>query len=325
MSFTLFFRIVTLLMIFSFNHAVELESLYMKTSKLDDQATSGSQFSYVDVPSSLYQSNNDAVAASSSHEPLLVESYGKDLPSITYVTEDELKYAPYSIVDYYKGLQNPYGITYGEGNGYLTKFIDDKGNIYSLDNKAHYGYDDSKGYDSTRDFEKKLKGNYYNVDDKSYYNEKGGKNGLALQNDGHYASQHGYGVAHHGGSFSQKNGHDKGSKISGYQKVYRKDDYNKQHKFYDIADKRGHYKKYGSRHAKDGSNSGYFVHDNNKESQYVDKNAGAKGISDKGYVDEYMDKFKAAKGSDNFAKEYSKYDKENGSENKAIYDTSVYT
>lgn len=51
-----------------------------------------------------------------------------------------------------------------------------------------------------------------------------------------------------GGKKGHKKFHKKGSKATGYHKKANKDDYHKEHEFYDSEDKKGDHKKYGSEH-----------------------------------------------------------------------------
>lgn len=50
------------------------------------------------------------------------------------------------------------------------------------------------------------------------------------------------------GKKGHKKFHKKGSKATGYHKKANKDDYHKEHKFYDSEEKKGDHKKYGSEH-----------------------------------------------------------------------------
>ncbi|XP_030754521.1 uncharacterized protein LOC115881243 [Sitophilus oryzae] len=300
----------------------ELSSVYMKTSKSDDQAMLGSEFSYgAEIPADLYESDSvesPKTPVNFENDPAFVERYAKAVPISSYevrqlLPQEKVQYVPYSIVDYYKNLGAPQAAGYGQGN-YITKFIDEHGNVYDLTDVTKYGVADKSGFDTVRQFDKKLKGKHSNSENKAYYDAKGGKKEKALEKDGNYAVSDQYGTVNQGGSFAEKKGHKKGGNTSGYHKIYRKNDYNKQHKFYDVADRRGHFRKYGNLNAKEGSGSGYYVKGNNRGERYDGKKVSAKGVKDKGYLDEYLKNYKGASGKDAFVKEYANFDKDEGSE-----------
>lgn len=68
-----------------------------------------------------------------------------------------------------------------------------------------------------------------------------------------------------GGKHGHKKFHKKGSKTTGFHHKANKDDYHKEHKFYDSEEKKGDHKKYGSDHefheAKKGSHKKGEKHD----------------------------------------------------------------
>lgn len=116
----------------------------------------------------------------------------------------------------------------------------------------------------------------------------------------HYANQHQSGNAHRGGSFSNEKGHDKGSKTTGYHKVLHKDEFKKDHSFYDKADKKGFFNRYGDFDAKKSANEGSFKKGGNHDSGFKGENYGIKGESDRGKFVGENKGYNGAKGFDKF-------------------------
>ncbi|KAJ8927123.1 hypothetical protein NQ314_020396 [Rhamnusium bicolor] len=120
-----------------------------------------------------------------------------------------------------------------------------------------------------------------------YYNKASG-NKVGYQDiANHYGNKEQASKGSLGESFSDKKGHNKDSKTTGYHKVYYKDDYKKDHSFYDKADRRGHFKKYSDYDAKDDAQQGAFDKGGHYDNGFKGNVYKAKGLSDKSrFVDE---------------------------------------
>lgn len=90
-----------------------------------------------------------------------------------------------------------------------------------------------------------LTGKFSGDHQKGYHDQSGGTKQGHNDQGQFYASNHEEGEGNKGQQFQEAKGHKKGSKTTGYHKVYHKDEYKKDHSFYDESDKRGQFSRYG--------------------------------------------------------------------------------
>lgn len=128
----------------------------------------------------------------------------------------------------------------------------------------------------------------------------------------HYANQHHTGNAHRGGSFSNEKGHDNGSKTTGYHKVLHKDEFKKDHSFYDKADKKGFFNRYGDIDVKKSAKEDSFKEGEHHDSGFKNENYAAKGESDKGKFVGENKEYTGAKGFDKFFNNHQDFVKNGG-------------
>lgn len=130
------------------------------------------------------------------------------------------------------------------------------GSKYNEEKHKKKGFADSKEYKNFDSFGKGKKGHY---DEEDYYEFDDAEYGKKASNS-KAADQHGQKHATNkgekSGKFDEKKTHKKGSKTTGYHNVFHKDEYKKVHTFYDDADHRGKFKKYGSDHSQHESRAG---------------------------------------------------------------------
>lgn len=187
------------------------------------------------------------------------------------------------------------------------------GSAFEDAERAVRGEKGEKGYFHQDAFEKGLKGAHENDEKKSFLNKSGGLQIGAYDVAVHFGNNNKKGSANRGESFSAKKDHKKDSKTTGYHNVYHKDEYKKDHSFYDKGDKSGHFRRYGDYDAKKGDKEGSFKKGGHHDSGFKEGDYGVKGFSDKGrYLDEDQG-FKKAAGHDKFYQNSAEYAKKGGS------------
>ncbi|XP_023014237.2 uncharacterized protein [Leptinotarsa decemlineata] len=177
-----------------------------------------------------------------------------------------------------------------------TNFIKGGGSNYEEAEKASRGKEGETGYANRDEFAKGLKGQHGSEEKKDFYDILAGNKGAHHEEDGHYASRHQSSKGSKGGSFSSEGSHDKGSKTTGFHNVYHKDEYKKDHSFYDKADKKGHFNRYGNFDSKGSAEADAFAKGGNNEEKFKEGKYGSRGESDKGHFLEEANGYKGAEG-----------------------------
>lgn len=160
-----------------------------------------------------------------------------------------------------------------------------------------------------------LKGQYANEYHKGLYGVAGARNRQDHDAAKHYANQNHGSKAHRGGSFSNAKGHDKAEKTTGYHKIINKDELKKDHRFYDKADRRGFYNRYGDFDAQQNAKEGSFKSGNHHDSGYKENEFGSKEVSDKGKFAGENEGYNGARGFDKYFRNYQDF----GEKGEKIY------
>lgn len=145
-----------------------------------------------------------------------------------------------------------------------------------------------------------MKGQNGNEHQAGQYGVNGAKSTENHDAANHFSNQHHAAQGHRGGSFSNEKGHDKGSKVTGYHKVLNKDEFKKDHSFYDKADKKGFFNRYGDYDAKKVAKEGSFTKGGQQDSGFKGSEYGSKGETDKGKFIGENKGYNGAKGFDKF-------------------------
>ncbi|XP_050503789.1 uncharacterized protein LOC114340365 [Diabrotica virgifera virgifera] len=182
-----------------------------------------------------------------------------------------------------------------------TNFIKGGGSNYEDGVSASSGEKGTKGYSNRDEFAKGLKGRHQNDQRKGFYDVLGGDKRGHQEQEGHYSTKHHSAKGNKGGSFSEESSHDKGSKTTGYHKVYHKDEYKKDKSFYDKQDKKGHFNRYGNFNAKAGSDAGIVINGKSVDAGFRQGEFGAKGLSEKG---RFLDEASGYRGANGDASHY---------------------
>ncbi|KAL3266420.1 hypothetical protein HHI36_010596 [Cryptolaemus montrouzieri] len=285
------------------------QSMIVKRSGYEDQAVAASGYSY-------QADGNGPISYStfkigSGNLPL------RDLIPAQSVGIQPLSYLPAGVP--LKAPPNLYGAFSNFGNGHLTnpqllqfgewmpaeyrwpyinhpnnglykngiigehhQYAKGNGNKYDEANNQEEGRKGEQLYKNQQNYDNAAKGKHLNQDHKEHYAQEGGNAANNQESANHYSQNKEAAKGVKGGSFSESSGHKKGSKTTGYHKVYHKDEYKKDHSFYDESNTSGHHNKYESGNSQFGKESGASEADGHSNSAHEKSDYGAKGYRDEG-------------------------------------------
>lgn len=200
-----------------------------------------------------------------------------------------------------------------------SSFEKGAGSAYGEGHHSAQGEKGSKGYNSKGYHAKGESGHYGKKHDEGEYEEaegeKKGHHDEAAAHGKHYASGEGY----KGGDHGHKKHFSKGEDVSGYHKVFHKDEYKKDHDFYDVADKSGHFKKHGYENAHHGAEKGGHEKGGHHDSAFNKGGFGKAGYHAKGHIDDADHGHDAKEGYDSHYDHGEEYGKKGGSSHKKAY------
>lgn len=101
---------------------------------------------------------------------------------------------------------------------------------------------------------------------------------------------------------------------AGYHNKFHKDEYHKEHKFYDDFHKGGHHKKHGDFHGHHEKKEGSHKKGGHHKSGYDEAHKGKKGAVDKGHYDDAHKGVKGSKGRETSHAHKEQYGKKDGKE-----------
>ncbi|CAG9803782.1 unnamed protein product [Chironomus riparius] len=121
-----------------------------------------------------------------------------------------------------------------------------------FENSYHkkHGFKTSEGYNNDQKYSKGKKDSYEKKHDLGDENSEKKNKQSNFEDHEQSEDDNNQGHKENGENYNLKKHHKKGSKAKGYHNVFMKDEYKKDHIFYDNADERGHFSKHGSDHTK---------------------------------------------------------------------------
>ncbi|KAJ8922829.1 hypothetical protein NQ315_007864 [Exocentrus adspersus] len=191
-------------------------------------------------------------------------------------------------------------------------FLKGGGSSYKDSKKSSRGEKGDRGFLSREAFEKALKGSHDKEQKKGFLSKSGGVKAGKFNLGGRYAGKHQKAKGYKGASFYGNDDHKKKSKTTGYHNVYHKDEYKKDHSFYDKADKGGYFRRYGDYDARRGQKEGAFKKGGRHGSGYKQGDFGAKGYKDKGKFQDESEGYKKASGRDKYYQNKAEWAKKGG-------------
>ncbi|XP_044729333.1 homeotic protein proboscipedia-like [Chrysoperla carnea] len=237
-------------------------------------------------------------------------------PQVIYQQPQEQYIAPAPQVIYQKPVAQysnyilPKPVPFVEGST-GEEFKKGGGEQFNAEHFSKQGEKGEKGYKSKHDYEKGQKGHHGNEHHKGYYDENAGHKAGHSDSGAYYDEGHQAAKAAKGENFHESKGHKKGSKTTGFHNVYHKDEYKKDHTFYDEADVRGHHEKYGDEGAHHSSAAGGFKKGGSHDSAFLEKENGKQGHYDKGHNDQAHKGYKGQSGQEEYYSDLEAYKKNN--------------
>lgn len=193
-----------------------------------------------------------------------------------------------------------------------SKYNDDSAHSsYNSENHSKKGDKGSTDYKSDHQYSHGNSGKYGGESESGHHNENGGNKKSYVDDVSKYNNHHEEGQSSRGGKHSEKKQHKKGSKTTGYHNVYHKDEYKKDHIFYDTADHSGQFSKYGSEHQNHEGQSGSKQQGGYHDSAYKEGNRAKQGSHDRGHFDNAHRDFHKQQGHDSHYENGEKYNKNN--------------
>ncbi|XP_044749971.1 uncharacterized protein LOC123310531 isoform X2 [Coccinella septempunctata] len=156
------------------------------------------------------------------------------------------------------------------------------GRTFDLANNSVKGAKAQKGYENEANYVDTSKGKHLEDEHQEKYIEKGAKTDNKEENSGYHSKASEAAKGSRGSSFGKSDGHRKGSKTTGYHKVHHKDEYKKEHSFYDEKDSSGHHNVYDENDSKYEKESGKFENGKLSDAGHRESEYSLKDLKDQG-------------------------------------------
>lgn len=193
------------------------------------------------------------------------------------------------------------------------------------DQRYHHlaGFKNNEGHEKESHKDTADKGKHDKEHYKKHFGSDGGHKG---EKHSEHADEHAHKAkaeSQKGAKFSQKKGHKKGHKTKGWHNMFFRDEYHKEHRFYDDEHKSGEYEKHGAAHEKFHKNQGAAKKGGQQRSKYVHKKKGKKGHHNSGRNEEELKGYKHKQGDEkkhHNEEQYGKSGKGHGGKHYAYKD-----
>lgn len=149
--------------------------------------------------------------------------------------------------------------------------------------QAGYNFGDH-GYDKDHVYDNAYHGDHGFEDEGSFYGEDGGSDQGFFDDAESGGFHHEKSDGEKNSKFGEKKGHKKGSKTTGYHNTLHKDEYTKDHTFYDNAKNKGHFDKGGNFGENNYENDEGYEKGSHRHSHSDEDHHGKKNSEDKGYL-----------------------------------------
>lgn len=205
-----------------------------------------------------------------------------------------------------------------------VKHSEESGESYEDQRHSKKGEHDRKGYNRKHALKKGSKGSYGKEDQSHTYANEGDRKKSYHDEDSYHKDHHDEGHQVRGGKHGEKKSHKKGSKTTGYHNVYHKDEFKKEHIFYDTADHTGNFKKYGSSHKEHAEDAGQFSKGGHKEEGHSEKKHSKKGHSEDGKYDSDHHEYKKQRGDSKQYRDREEFSLKDGKSGSNVHGYKIY-
>lgn len=193
------------------------------------------------------------------------------------------------------------------------------GSQHHASHHGSHGNKGHKGHKSTEGYEKGESGKHDKENHSGHYAEDGGNKKGEHEEKGYHGSHEAGHKGEKGGSHGEKGHHKKGSSTKGFHNVYHKDEYKKEHSFYDDEHKEGFKKHYGSEDEHHSHKKGGHEKGGHHKSGHHEDSFGKKGSYDKGHHNEEAKGHKGEHGHDDYHEDHQEYGKKGGEEGSSSH------
>lgn len=164
--------------------------------------------------------------------------------------------------------------------------VNEAGSEYGEKEFAAHGETGSKGY-NTKDYNAEGEsGQYGKEHNEGFHNEDGGENESHNDESDEHGKHYEVGDHYEGGDHGHKKHFSKGEDTTGYHKLFHKDEFKKDHHFYDVADNSGKFEKHSAGNEKHGYLKGGHKEGGSHNSGFHKGGFGKAGYHSNGLVDD---------------------------------------
>lgn len=213
------------------------------------------------------------------------------------------------------------GDDYGDDGliGHGHEYAKGGGNNFHKGHHEAEGAKGSKGYNSKEYIEKGDSGHYGKEHDEGHHGEAKGEKGAYHDEAGAHGKHHESGGSYKKGDHGHKKHHSKGEEVTGYHNVFNKNEFKKDHDFYDVAEKDGHSKKYGYEKKHHQAYDSGHEKGGKGDSAYEKDNHGKAGYHSKGHVDDGEGSHSAEEGAESEYEHGKEYGEQGGKKHAKEY------
>lgn len=163
---------------------------------------------------------------------------------------------------------------------YGHKIYHEQGGVADYGGKGHHdsGDQEYKEYTKSQKYGKGGAGDYHTEKYESFSVTGKGGHGKRYGEADEHGDHHEKGHEYKGGDHGHKAGHSEGEEIDGYHKLFDKDEFKKDHDFFDGKKHDGGFHKYGGGHKHHGSDAGGYEKGGAHESGHHEDGFGKKGV-----------------------------------------------
>ncbi|KAL2733930.1 protein PFC0760c-like [Vespula squamosa] len=195
------------------------------------------------------------------------------------------------------------------GNKHVVK---GGGSKHEEDHHESKGEKNDEGYEKIHEYETGEKGHHDKENHERSYDEKDGQDKKKHEESGHY-SEHHHGVkGEKNAKFEEEGKHQKGHSTKGEHSIFKKDEYEKKHDFYDEYHEDGDQENHGAYHKKHEATKGNHEKKGHHDSDYNEYEHGKESKHEKGYHSHDQKGKKSAEGHDDHHHHDEKYGKKEG-------------
>lgn len=191
-------------------------------------------------------------------------------------------------------------------------YLEKKGKKYDSSDNTSSGEKSDKEYKNQHAYKKGQSGRHGEENEKGTFAMKSGQHKNHNDSASHYDEHYDNGSGSRNENFAISTSHKKGRKTTGFHKVYHKDEYKKDHVFYDERNKNGHYEKFGNHQNDHSVTKGGFQKEGNSEAVHRESNSAKIGSYNNNKFENQLKGYKNDAENEQHYSDHSNFSKEQG-------------